>query len=136
MHHLLRVLSISILLAVVVTRPAEAQQQRVVELERRVAELERTVERLQQRIAALEARTSRVANPSPSRVATGNWRERGNWRQLRQGMTEDQVERLLGEADRVNVNEYFFTWYYGGYADGGQVQFDADTRRVESWREP
>lgn len=136
MPYLLRLSFISILLAVVGIQPAKAQQQRVVELERRVAGLERTVERLEQRIAALEARTSQVANPTPGRAGTASWRERGNWRQLRQGMNEDQVERLLGEADRVNVNEYFFTWYFGGYGDGGQVQFDADTRRVRSWREP
>lgn len=123
------------MLSVVAAQPAIAQQQRIAELERRVAELERLVSQLQQRLAKLEKRDGENTGARSQAAATGDWKNRSNWRQLRRGMTEEDVRRLLGEAGKVDVNEYFFTWYYG-YPGGGSVQFDTESRRVESWSEP
>jgi hypothetical protein len=50
-------------------------------------------------------------------------------------MAESDVEQLLGSPSKVDVNEYFITWYYG-YPSGGRVQFDAEQRIVEGWTEP
>ena len=102
----------------------------------RVAELERTVRQLESRISALEVRLNK---PEPNRSAsvTGDAKDIRTWRQLRQKMVEADVERLLGVAGKVDVNEYFFTWYYsypsGGY---GYVRFNAKSRLVEEWSEP
>jgi len=100
----------------------------------RVAELERTVKQLESRISALEARLNK---PEPSRSAsvTGDAKDIRNWRQLRPKMMEADVERLLGVAGKVDVNEYFFTWYYS-YPSGGRVRFNAKSRLVEEWSEP
>jgi outer membrane protein assembly factor BamE (lipoprotein component of BamABCDE complex) len=58
-----------------------------------------------------------------------------NWRQLRMGMTEGDVEQLLGVPGKVDANQYSTTWYYG-YPVGGTVRFGGSSRTVESWREP
>lgn len=100
----------------------------------RLSELERIVQKLQRRVTALEAQI-RSTNPASVVIKPGNSKDIANWRQLRKGMTEQDVERLLGSAGKVNVNEYFFTWYYD-YPSGGSVQFNAKSRKLEAWSEP
>jgi hypothetical protein len=52
-------------------------------------------------------RTRAGASPSPARrppvAASTKWRDVQNWRQLRLGMTMDQVRALLGEPERVDA---------------------------------
>lgn len=100
----------------------------------RLSELERVVQKRQRRVTALEAQIQ-SSNPASVVIKPGNSKDTANWRQLRKGMTEQDVERLLGSAGKVNVNEYFFTWYYD-YPNGGSVQFNAKSGKLEGWNEP
>ena len=97
--------------------------------ESRVAKLEETVRLLELRVAVLEDQLRDVA--TPTRIAP----EKVNWRKLRSGMSEGDVEQLLGSPSKVNANQVFFIWYYG-YPSGGHVEFNANSRKVEGWTEP
>ena len=58
-----------------------------------------------------------------------------NWRKLRSGMAESDVEQVLGSPSRADANEAFITWFYG-YPSGGRVRFDAKSHTVQGWAEP
>jgi len=101
--------------------------------EARIAELERTVRNLQQRVAALEARPAQADEVARTiSIKPGNSGDIKNWRQLRMGMKEQDVERLLGSPDKVIATEVFFIWYYSG----GNVNFKTESGKVDGWREP
>lgn len=97
--------------------------------ESRVNKLEETVRLLERRVATLEdqlrQRNGAVAIP-PDKV---------NWRRLQKGLSEADVEKLLGSPSKVDAFRSFTIWYYG-YPSGGQVQFDGMSRTVSSWSEP
>ena len=136
----MRIVSIPSLLAIValVVAPTSvaAQQADVTALLARLEQLERTVRVLERRIAVLEAPAPAppVGQAQPA-TDPGSWRELANWRQVQRGMPMDQVRVLLGEPDRVE-SVVFTYWYWGDRYEGGNVYFDADSRRVVGWSEP
>ena len=91
------------------------------ELNQRIRELERRIELLEE---ALQ-KQSMVPPGLETRVPSG----REAWRQLRRGMDEAQVRRILGEPERVSGGA-FTVWYYSP----GQVTFLED--KLDSWEEP
>lgn len=93
----------------------------------RLARLEEAVRVLEQRVAVLENQLRAV----PTAVAPA----RANWRKLRNGMSESEVEQLLGSPAKVNNYGPFITWQYG-HGAGGEVKFDGGSRTVTGWREP
>lgn len=94
----------------------------------RLQKLEETIRVLERRVASLEDQL-REQNASVP-VAAGNV----NWRKLHQGMSERDVEQLLGSPSKVDAFGSFTVWHYG-YPSGGQVQFNAK-HTVEGWHEP
>jgi hypothetical protein len=98
----------------------------------RIADLEREVKALRARVEALERTSNTAATPAASSIKPGNSKDIRNWRQLRQGMTEAEVERLLGAPGRVMESRALLMWEVGM----GSVHFDPKTRRVEAWSEP
>ncbi len=84
-------------------------------LERRVANLE---EQLRQRSAAPQIPSDKVA-----------------WRKLKQGMSEAEVEALLGSPTRVDAFGSFTVWIFGNQSRA-RVQFDGRSRTVTGWHEP
>jgi len=101
--------------------------------EARIADLERTVLNLQQRVTALEARPAQADEGARTTlIKPGNSADIKNWRQLRLGMKEQDVERLLGSPKNVMVTQVFFVWYYSG----GNVNFNAESGKVDGWSEP
>lgn len=97
--------------------------------ESRLQRLEDAVRVLEQRVAALEEQLRAAATPTA--VAPG----KANWRKLRNGMSEGEVEQLLGSPSRVDNMGPIVFWYYG-YPVGGAVQFDGRNRTVKGWQEP
>lgn len=96
--------------------------------ESRVEKLEETVRTLERRVASLEDQL-RQRNAAPSIPP-----DKVNWRRLQRGLSEADVERLLGSPTKVDVFGTFTIWNYG--EDGGRVQFDANSRTVKEWHEP
>jgi len=97
-------------------------EDRVVTLEQGLRELMKRVEMLESRVKALE---------SPSTVP-GVPKVRAAWRQLRKGMTEAEVRKLLGEPKHIGNYGAFINWDIQG---GGSVTFSSDGQ-VTSWFEP
>ena len=95
----------------------------------RVDKLEETVRILERRVTTLEEQL-RQRNTAPSTPP-----DKVNWRRLQRGMSEADVERLLGSPTKVEANPGFTVWYYAA-PGGGEVHFDAESRKVEGWQEP
>lgn len=91
----------------------------------RLQKLEETIRVLERRVASLEDQLREKNASAP--VTAGKL----NWRKLRQGMSEGDVEQLLGSPSRVDAFGIFTVWHYGG----GQVQFNAE-HTLEQWHEP
>ena len=88
--------------------------------------LEERVRAQDGRIAALETQLrERSAQP-------GVPQERLAWRKLRTGMSEGDVEGILGSPSKVDAYGAFTVWQYGR----GQVQFDGASGKVTGWHEP
>jgi len=96
--------------------------------ESRMAKLEEAVRVLEQRVVALEDQLRAPAAP------TGSASVKANWRKLRNGMSESDVEQILGSPSKVDNYGSFFFWHYD-YPSGGHVKFGR-SRTVEGWSEP
>ena len=114
--------------------PMKAQEPDTVALSRRVEQMERRVEDLERRVRALEA-PSQPLQADTARPPSGDWKQVGNWRRLRQGMTMTDVNSVLGQPDRVDAMPALIIWYYGDLS-GGTVTFDAESQHVTGWSEP
>ena len=100
----------------------------------RISELQNQVEALQRRVTALEGGTRESSASAPA-IKQGNPEDIRNWRQLRVGMKEQQVEALLGSPSKVDMYSHQFIWYYN-YPLGGHISFDSESRVVKTWNEP
>jgi len=59
---------------------------------------------------------------------------RGHWGALKPGMTEDQVQNLLGKPDRIEDRDQTSRWYWNkGATRGGWVSFDQKSHKVVAW---
>jgi len=93
--------------------------------------LERRIVDLEKRVSELEA----IRNGTPSKASriptSGNWKYIQNWRQLRTGMSYDEVRALLGEPENIKGGEIAY-WYWGSRK--AYVVFMSD--KLSSWLEP
>jgi len=96
------------------------------DLSRKVQALETAFRSLQSRVDALE-RSMNANGAVPQ--STGST-TKAVWRTLREGMSESDVRRILGEPDRLNGGASAL-WIY---ANGGTVSFASG--RVIIWSEP
>ncbi|EPA95239.1 hypothetical protein [Pseudomonas sp. G5(2012)] len=96
--------------------------------ESRVDKLEETVRSLERRVATLEDQLHQrnaAASIPPDKV---------NWRRLKKGLSEADVERLLGSPTKVEGG-LITTWHYGeGDGRGASVEFYDGA--VSGWSEP
>ena len=97
-------------------------------LEAKVEKLEHTIRALERRIEALEEQLRQRSSRTP--VAS----DKMNWRKLQRGMSEGEVEKLLGSPARVDAMGAFTFWHYGDH--GGRVTFEGGSRTVYAWSEP
>jgi hypothetical protein len=80
-----------------------------------------------------------TSKPTPARkpatsVSRPGWREQVRWRELRMGMTDLDVRRLLGPPTKVQAG-YITYWIYGGSSIlSPHVSFKDE--RVTGWEEP
>ena len=95
----------------------------------RVEKLEETVRLLERRVVALEDKLNQrnAAPPVPS--------DKMNWRKIERGISQGDVEKLLGSPSRVEASVAFTTWYYG-VRGRAQVTFSSRNGTVVEWIEP
>jgi hypothetical protein len=98
---------------------------------RRVDSLQRRTNDLERRVGELEAVLRAQASRSQVAPASANSRDVASWRQLRRGMTMDEVRALLGEPESLNAGLYTTVWNYPNFAN---VMFDPE--KVRGWSEP
>jgi hypothetical protein len=118
-------LSICIPLTFLLLAPMQAFAQES-SIESKVRALEDTVQLLERRMASLEAELREQS--APASIPSG----KENWRKLEKGMSEADVERLLGSPSKIDAYGPMTIWHYGG----GSVRFDGDSRTVNAWFEP
>lgn len=97
--------------------------------ESRVERLEESIRLLERRIASLEEQVRQrnvTATLAPEKAA---------WRRLERGMSQADVEKILGSPARVNASVAFTIWTYGE-STLAHVTFDSGKGTVVAWREP
>lgn len=99
----------------------------------RMEALQQQVEELRGRVQRLEAQMQAGVPAHPVRKVrpvSGGWREAANWGLLAKGLSDYEVEEILGEPQgRKTVNKYEF-WHYGD----GIARFYLG--RLKSWESP
>jgi hypothetical protein len=90
---------------------------------------------LEKRLGALQLRLRQLEHELASRpradAAQGAWQRRETWQQLRGGMSQAEVARLLGPPGRVTSYYGFQRWEYPD-ALGARVNFD-ESGRLLAW---
>jgi len=136
MNGLLRAAAIVTLAISFPAATAKAQSASTDSLLRRIEVLESATVDLQLRVRELEALVK--SEPSQDRavqVSATKWRDLANWRQLRRGMSMDQVRALLGEPERVDAyGEAFTIWSWD--SGSANVRFDGSSDKLSAWSEP
>lgn len=90
------------------------------DLEKRVSELEKRVDLIEENMSG--------ANKVDASDEEKPYRE--NWRKLREGMSQDKVQELLGRPDRVDGGS-MTVWHYPRM---GRIYFIRG--KLDSWSEP
>jgi len=96
----------------------------------RIGQLEKEIQEIKLRLSKLE---SLLSNPSKAQehVTSGEgWKSVMNWRKLTKGMGTSDVQKILGEPQRVDGGT-ITTWYYQNL---GRVTFLEG--KVDGWSEP
>ena len=97
--------------------------------------------RLQQKITELEKRLERIESffkidhepYDPQKAEKYGWQNKKNWRKLKIGMTESEVQKILGEPTKV-ISGVKTLWYYPSIYSG-YISFD-QKGQISGWNEP
>jgi hypothetical protein len=93
----------------------------------RIERLEQSIKALEGRVSSLEAQLAERP-PAASQAVPAN----AKWRKLKNGMTESEVEQLLGSPERVASMSIGVLW---DYPSAGSVSF-GKSHTVIAWSEP
>lgn len=120
-------LTLSTLLAISAPLSADpAAQQQIERLQQQVDALQTRLTALEQRFeAGVPLNKALKVEPKP-----GGWRNAANWQLLADGMTDDEVVRILGVPDNEKTIRKFEYWEYG---DGKARLY---MNRLKSWELP
>lgn len=94
-------------------------------------DLEKRVTELEKRVSELESVNKIGSLKSPETSIPGNWKDIKNWRQLRPGMSYDEVRSLLGEPNNVDGGTVAH-WYWGN----GDAKAVFVSNKLHGWTEP
>lgn len=87
---------------------------------------------LQQRVAELENRVQKLEKLLAEKFSDARWRDPVLWSRIKQGMSYDDVRKILGKPGRVE-QAIFTTWYYHKTSkDYSYVWFDEG--KVLGWK--
>jgi SmpA / OmlA family len=96
----------------------------------RVDRLEAEVRDLQLRLSKIEAAQGGFVADQRSESSGLGWKSLSNWRQLKTGMTPEQVRAILGEPRRIEGGG-LARWFY---SNGGESTFMQE--KLYAWKEP
>ncbi|MGD8229022.1 MAG: outer membrane protein assembly factor BamE [Desulfobacteraceae bacterium] len=109
------------------SQPIQAKDEQVLQLRQKVSELEAKVEELEGLLNECIASRKREA------ADEYGWQNKMNWRRLEMGMSQAQVQSILGEPTKV-IKGVKTLWYYPNIY-GGFVSFD-QSGNIVGWNEP
>ena len=103
----------------------------------KIEELSKKVELLEQRIEKIESLISND-RASVKKIYQERWKNLDFWRQLKLGMTSDEVRSILGEPTRIKFDNAEELWRYGRYKEKkkGELIFNFSTQKLKSWDAP
>ena len=96
----------------------------------RIEQLEREVQETKERLSILESILQNKNNEKELVITNDGWKSVANWRKLTTGMDTSTVQKILGDAHRIE-GETIASWYY---ENGGRVIFYEG--KVTRWSEP
>jgi hypothetical protein len=103
----------------------------------RIQRLEESIKALEQRVASLEAQLHERTIASQERPSASQGSPtKANWRKLKSGMAQSEVEQLLGSPEKIEANEVVVVWWYPRWPTGGLVKFAGGSHAVSGWSEP
>lgn len=100
----------------------------------RIDELEKSVEALSARVEQLEKLLEKLSSWPPQQKLDKRVLLKGNWDQLSVGMSEKEVEEIIGHPDSIDAFRSMLGITSWHYTDKGQVGFK--NGQVESWKKP
>lgn len=110
--------------------------------EKEIQQLREESNRLSERISRLEATLKSKQLDSVSYAKPDAWHYMNNWGQIKQGMSHEQVESILGKPTKRSVNSInYVKMYYQGNVQGsgyvsGYIELDSDDRVTYSGINP
>jgi hypothetical protein len=96
----------------------------------RIDQLENEIQWLKLRLSKIESLPSNPSNAQEPVTSGDGWKSVKNWRKLTNQMSASDVQKILGEPDRVNGGD-IANWYY---QNGGMVTFM--NGKLYHWMEP
>ena len=109
------------------SQPIQAQDKEILQLRQKISELEAKIEELEGRLNEC------VASRKKETADEYGWQNKMNWRKLEMGMSQSQVQSILGKPTKVIMGVKTL-WYYPNIY-GGFVSFDKSGNTV-GWNEP
>jgi hypothetical protein len=109
------------------SQPAQAQDEEILQLRQKISELEAKIDKLEGLLDECMASRRKGA------AEEYGWQNKMNWRKLEMGMSQSQVQSILGKPTKV-IKGVKTLWYYPNIY-GGFVSFDQGGKIV-GWNEP
>ncbi len=112
-----------------------ALEARLGRIEQMIFELQEDARYIRAVVNKLDVHASTPTDPAAAASAEGGWQNRANWRKLKIGMLQDDVERLLGPAKKVDADAFWIDWDYTQDEFRATVRFSRQGF-VNEWKEP
>ena len=114
-------------LLAIFSQPIRAQDKEILQLRQKISELEAKIEELEGLLNEC------VASRKKGAADEYGWQNKMNWRKLEMGMSQSQVQSILGKPTKV-IKGVKTLWYYPNIY-GGFVSFDK-SGNIAGWNEP
>ena len=106
----------------------------------KVEDLKQKIIDLEKRISRLEKIISSGENQTKIKTYSEVWKNIDIWRELRMGMSPNEVKNILGEPTKIDmvIMESFQneTWLYSSSLYFARVVFDYNSQKLVRWKTP
>jgi hypothetical protein len=109
------------------SQPVQAEEEEILQLRQKIVALEAKIKQLEGLLDECTASRKKGA------ADAYGWQNKMNWRKLEMGMSQAQVQSILGEPTKV-IKGVKTLWYYPNIY-GGFVSFD-QSGNIVGWNEP
>jgi len=123
-------------LTLIETPAPEDEKAEIGEMRREIQDMKRRLGEIDSRVQALETTSAPSADAGSPPAPPATPPPTAQWRELKEGMSKDDVRNLLGPPGEIEKGGYNEHWYYPDRGDNsGTVDF-GQQGDVLSWTEP